>query len=62
MALGGRPDDSAKMVWSRECIAYLCCAKIKGNAVCCDCCTATIKPNKRRSLRERPRSRLEFVA
>ena len=24
IALGGRPDDSAKMVWSRGCIAYLC--------------------------------------
>jgi hypothetical protein len=24
MALGGRPDDSAKMVCSRGCIAYLC--------------------------------------
>ena len=24
MALGGRPVDSAKMVWSRGCIAYLC--------------------------------------
>ncbi|WP_187437420.1 hypothetical protein [Bradyrhizobium rifense] len=23
IALGGRPDDSAKMVWSRGCMAYL---------------------------------------
>ena len=33
IALGGRPDDSAKMVWSRGCIAYLCKRPRKGNAI-----------------------------
>ena len=33
MALGARPDDSAKMVWSRGCIAYLCKRLWKGNAI-----------------------------
>jgi hypothetical protein len=33
IALGGRPDDSAKMVCSRECIAYLCPSPSKGNAI-----------------------------
>ena len=33
IALGGRPDDSAKMVWSRGCIAYLCKRPWKGNAI-----------------------------
>ena len=33
IALGGRPDDSAKMVWSRGCIAYLFRSALKGNAI-----------------------------
>jgi len=33
MALGGRPDDNAKMVWSRGCIAYLVKRLWKGNAI-----------------------------
>jgi hypothetical protein len=33
IALGGRPDDNAKMVWSRECMAYLFPRKRKGNAI-----------------------------
>ncbi|WP_375763909.1 hypothetical protein [Bradyrhizobium sp. Pha-3] len=32
IALGGRPEDNAKMVWSRECIAYLFQQIGKGNA------------------------------
>jgi hypothetical protein len=31
IALGGRPDDSAKMVWSRGCIAYLLANRPEGN-------------------------------
>jgi hypothetical protein len=33
IALGGRPDDNAKMVWSRGCIAYLFKRLWKGNAI-----------------------------
>jgi hypothetical protein len=33
IALGARPDDSAKMVWSRGCIAYLFPARRKDNAL-----------------------------
>ena len=33
IALGGRPDDSAKMVWSRGCIAYLLPGASEGNAI-----------------------------
>ncbi|WP_229185069.1 hypothetical protein [Bradyrhizobium oropedii] len=33
IALGGRPEDNAKMVWSRGCITYFFPSKIgKGNA------------------------------
>ncbi|WLA53103.1 MULTISPECIES: hypothetical protein [Bradyrhizobium] len=32
IALGGRPEDNAKMVWSRGCIAYLFQQIGKGNA------------------------------
>ncbi|MFQ3456566.1 hypothetical protein PMN64_25105 [Bradyrhizobium sp. UFLA01-814] len=32
IALGGRPEDNAKMVWSRECIAYFFQQIGKGNA------------------------------
>jgi hypothetical protein len=33
IALGGRPEDKAKMVWSRGCMAYLFPSKGKGNAI-----------------------------
>jgi hypothetical protein len=33
IALGGRPDDKAKMVCSRGCIAYLFKSPWKGNAI-----------------------------
>jgi hypothetical protein len=33
IALGGRPEDNAKMVWSRGCMAYLFPSKGKGNAI-----------------------------
>jgi hypothetical protein len=32
IALGGRPEESAKMVWSRGCIAYLLANGREGNA------------------------------
>ncbi|MHC6154343.1 hypothetical protein ACVSQB_21435 [Bradyrhizobium elkanii] len=32
IALGGRPEDNAKMVWSRGCIAYFFLQIGKGNA------------------------------
>ncbi|WP_456660851.1 hypothetical protein [Bradyrhizobium sp. JR3.5] len=32
IALGGRPEDNAKMVWSRGCIAYFFQQIGKGNA------------------------------
>ncbi|WP_461335513.1 hypothetical protein [Bradyrhizobium embrapense] len=32
IALGGRPEDNAKMVWSRGCIAYFFQQISKGNA------------------------------
>ena len=47
MALGGRPDDNAKMVWSRGCIAYLCRGFVEGNAVCIRCCSATFVRTKK---------------
>lgn len=31
IALGGRPEDKAKMVWSRGCIAYFFQQIVKGN-------------------------------
>jgi hypothetical protein len=33
IALGGRPDDNAKIVWSLGCIAYLFKRLWKGNAI-----------------------------
>src|SRR5258708_36266001 len=45
IALGGRPDDSAKMVWSRGCIAYLSFAPVQ----------STLLPTA--GLRSRPMSK-----
>jgi hypothetical protein len=54
IALGGRPDDSAKMVWSRGCIAYLCRRPWKGNAISVQALAEETRHTRSKLLLRRP--------